>query len=224
MPEKTVSEAAGDSLEAGRCRVAETANTPLSGLETEILRHPPRPIDVEDLLQWAIHRSGRLPWMRDDWRQLSMNRGLTAKPKRREKIGWDLATVGLRLSTGRSVPAKMVPGPDATRVLAAVQALEPATAAVVLACARSRIRPDWMEGIVPRRVLRPIYGYKRNRQRRGRPILVPVWEPRSPADVAAAHAAYSRWHAALEQLAQRLRGELVGWDVVGLNAPPAPWD
>lgn len=186
----------------------------------------PKPVDIEDLLQWAVSRSGRLPWMRTGWRELSMNRGLTARPKRREKIGWDLATVGtgLRLGSGRQVPAQMTPGPDATRVLAAIQALDdPAAAAAVIACARSRIRPDWMEGIVPRRVMRSIYGHKRNRQRRGRPIMVPAWSPCSPADVVAAHAAYSRWHKALGELRERLHGELVGWNIVSLDAPMEPW-
>jgi hypothetical protein len=115
------------------------------------------------------------------------------------------------------------PGSDAGIILAAIQCLEPATAAAVIACARSKIRPDWMEGIEPRRVMKPIYGYKRNRRRRGRPILAPGWEPCSPADVQAARAAYARWQSALEMLADALGGQLEGWHITGCAVPATPW-
>ena len=187
----------------------------------------PQPIDIEKLLQWAVARSGRLPWLRDGWRELSMNRGLTARPRKREFVGWEQAQVyALTVSgRGRPLPARMIPGPDAQRVLAAIQALDdPATAAVVLACARAKIHPDWMPGIEPKRVLRPVYGHKRNRKRRGRPVMVPTWEPCSPSDVRAARTAYSQWHKALSEIADRLDGQLAAWRIDGIAADSAPWE
>jgi hypothetical protein len=187
----------------------------------------PRPSDIEELVQWAVSRSGRLPWLRTGWRELEMNQGLTARPKRRPPTNWILAeaTAGLTLR-GRSFPAMMTTAPDAQLVLSAIAALDdPAAAATVLACARGRIRPDWMEGIEPKRVLRSVYGTRKNRKRRGRAIMVPVWEPCSPADVKAARDNYTRWHKALETLAERFKpGGLAEWIVTGFEACAAPWE
>jgi hypothetical protein len=176
---------------------------------------------------WAVSRSGRLPWLRTDPRTLEMNLGLTARPKRRPPTNWTLAEAcaGLTLR-GRSIPAMMTTGPDAQAVIAAIAALDDAAAAgTILLCARGRIRPDWMPGVEPKRVLRSVYGYKRNRKRRGRALLVPTWEPCSPAEVKAAREIYRAWHKALVVLVERLKMRgLAEWEVSGLTAPQAPWE
>lgn len=191
----------------------------------EGIQRPQQPIDIEMLLQWVIARTGRLPWRRDHESELSMNRGLTARPKRRDKIGWATAGIMVVTVSGYRQGAVVMrrPGPDAEIILAAIQCLDPATAAAVIACARSKICPDWMEGVVPRRVMKPVYGYKRNRRRRGRSIMAPAWEPCSPAAVHAARAAYARWHSALAVLAEALDGQLEGWRITGCAVPATPW-
>lgn len=175
--------------------------------------------DIEALLQWAVSRSGRLPWYRDDWRELTLN-PYTARPRRKPIVSWTLAQACAGLTIGgRPVPARMQPGPDAHRVLAAIQALDdPATAAIVIACARGKIRPDWMEGIEPRRVMST-----RRHRKKHRRVVHCEWAPCSPEDVRLARLAYSRWHAALLLLADRLDGELAGWLVTGFAAPVEPW-
>lgn len=190
-----------------------------------IQARPPQPVDIEHLLQWAVGRSGRLPWRRDDERDLGGNHGLTARPRRRPKIGWHEAEVYALTVRGprQLTPRMLIPGPDAEIVLAAVKALEPATAAVVIACARGKIRPDWMPGVEPKRVLRARYVPNLKRKKRHRRTLVPRWEPCSPAELQAARDVYVRWHAALEALADQLQGRLAGWTVCGFLAPATPW-
>lgn len=182
---------------------------------------PPQPVDIEDLLQWALSRSGRLPWRRDDDRELTLN-PYDARPKRRDKIGWATAEVYALTINGRTrvlAPRLRVPGADAERVMVAIAMLgDSALSEQVRACARSRIRPDWMPGVVPVRVedsRRCRRKHKRMRRFR--------WSPCSPEDVRAAREAYARWHAALCRLATELDGELAGWRVEGPAAPAAPW-
>lgn len=193
--------------------------------DVEGITRPQQPIDIEALLQWAVARSGRLPWRRDHPSELSMNRGITARPRKSEKIGWATAGIMVVTVSGRRQGSIVMrrPGPDAALVIDAIMRLEPAVAAVVLACARSRIRPDWMDGVVPQRVMRPIYGYKRNRRRRGRPLMAPAWHPCSPADVQAARDSYTRWHMALLALVEDVGGTLASWRITGCDVPATPW-
>lgn len=182
-----------------------------------------QPIDIEALLQWAIARSGRLPWRLDDERELSMNKGLTARLRRRPKVGWETASVcaGLTIRSGRLLaPGKLVPGPDADIVLEAIQRLpDPAVAATVIYCARSRIRPNWMPGVDPKQVQVLVRCKKKHRRVRAQTI----WEPCSPAAVRAAREGYAQWHAALSTLARELDGHLSGWEISGFAAPAEPW-
>lgn len=182
---------------------------------------PPQPIDIEALLQWAVSRSGRLPWRRDDEKQLTLN-PYDARPKRRDKIGWGTAEVYALNVNGRTrvlAPRRRIPGADAERALVAIAMLgDPALSEQVRACARARIRPDWMPGVEPRRV-----EHKRRHRKKHRPVARFEWEPCSPAELQAARDAYSRWHAALLRLADTLQGELQGWRISGFAAPPHPW-
>lgn len=170
--------------------------------------------DIEDLLQWAVSRSGRLPWRRDDERDLTMN-PYTARLRRRPKIGWHEAEVYALTINGRTrvlSARRLVPGSDAERVLVAIAGLgDAALSEMVRACARSRIRPDWMPGVEPKRVER-----LRRHRKKHRGMVRYEWAPCSPADVLAARAAYSRWHAALVLLGERLACS-------GLAAPSEPW-
>lgn len=182
----------------------------------------PRPVDIEALLQWAIARSGRLPWDRTRDQELAFDRGHTAQLRRRPPASWVLAEAcaGVRVA-GRPLPVMMQPGPDAELVLLAVRRLgDPAVAGVVIACARAKIRPDCMLGVEPRRVERPLSWRK---ARRGQPRVRMVWEPCDPAAIRAAREVYRRWHAALGRLADELRGALDEWQINGLAAPAEPW-
>lgn len=184
-----------------------------------------RPTDIELLLQWAVARSGRLPWLRDGWLALTLN-PYSARPRRRPIASWTLAMAcaGQRLAVGSGRPAEMVPSSDAERVLVAIAGLgDPRLSEIVRVCARGRIRPDWKEGIVPQRVERAVYGRRTNGKRRGRRALVRVWLPCSPDEIRAARETYGQWHAALTALCKRLDGSMDAWQINGFAAPGAPW-
>ena len=113
----------------------------------------------------------------------------------------------------------MIPGPDASQVLMAIQLLDDtAAAASVLACARNRIRPDWKPGVEPKRV-----ETTRRHRKKHRLAIRYEWQPCSPEDVRLARDAYSRWHAALQTIALRLEGRLENWRISGISAPAEPW-
>lgn len=183
-------------------------------------RARPMPIDIEFLVQWAVARSGRLPWDRTRDRELMFDQGLTAKPRHRMPSSWVLAEAcaGLRHNS-RALPAIMRPGPDAERVIEAIKRLNPSTAANILACARAKIRPDCMLGIEPRRVPRSYRGRKSHRR-----AIRMEWEPCTPEAICAARAIYMQWHVGMTALAECLRGGLEAWDINGFRAPAQPWE
>jgi hypothetical protein len=179
-----------------------------------------RLVDIEELLQWALARTGRLPWRRDNWRELTLN-PYTAQLRRRPPGNWSLAVAcaGTSFSLGTGAPAMRIPGSDAELVMLAIAGLgDPVLCEIVRGCARSRIRPDWRPGIVPRRVAR----MERSR-RSHRRVQRLYWVPCSPDEVRAARDAYSRWHAALLRLSRALNGRLSEWQIIGLGAPGEPW-
>lgn len=174
-----------------------------------------QPIDIEQALWWALGQTGYLPWRGCSERELAFDHGYTVLPKGCSREFHGGATLLRR-------PIE----PDAALVIEAVKALDPAIAAVVIACARERIRPDWMEGVEPRQVATTVYGHVRvgkRRKRRGRPARVVVWQPCDPGVIRAAREVYARWHAALAVLAHELRGQLNGFAINGFAAPAAPW-
>ena len=181
------------------------------------------PIDIEHLVQWAIGRTGRLPWEGTRDVELFFDRGLTAKPRRRPPTSWVIAEAcaGMRLGSGRALAPKKVPGNDAERVIEGIKALPADQAGLILRHGRARTRPDCMIGIEPRRVEKKIYPKKR-RKRAHRPVIVFVWEPEAPATIAAAREEYRRWREGLGILAAGLRG-LERWRICGPEAAAEPW-
>lgn len=178
-----------------------------------------QPIDVEALITWALQRSGRLPWANARDRELAFDSGLTARPRKAPHVTWGTAEAcaGLRFD-GRSLRAMMTPGPDASRVLLAIGRLEPGTAALVIACGRAGIRPDWMPGVEPRQVQRAKRCRKKHRK-----IAVPVWEPCSPDTIRVARDAYRRWRAGVAEVWRQLADALESWEIDGFAAPIDPW-
>jgi len=179
-----------------------------------------RPIDAEALVTWALRRSGRLPWANARDRELAFDKGLSAKPRTRLLGDWGLAAACAGLSVGvRALYSPMMePGPDAALVLMAIGRLEPAIAALVIACGRAGIRPDWMPGVEPR----PVERTRRSR-RRHRKVVCVAWEPCSPESLRAARAAYQHWHSGVRLLAMLLAGALESWEICGFAAPSEPW-
>lgn len=176
-------------------------------------------VDAESLLQWAVERTGRLPWHGIRDMELSYNQGLTARPRRRPIVEWEIAEAcaGIR-HNGRPLLATRTPSGDAETVLSAIKHLDPAIAAIVIACARSKIRPDWMEGVVPIQVKQ----HKRHRTKHRR-VTVLVWKPCDPQMVLAARDVYSRWHHAVSGICDVLNGMLEEWEITGFVAPQEPW-
>jgi hypothetical protein len=189
-------------------------------------------IDIEALVSWALDCTGRLPWLRDDPRDLAMGRGLTARPRRRDRTTWaqveaysgvapDRVTLaetweGLTVA-GHPLAVRRQPGDDAQLVLQAIQQLPPATAALVLVYGRKRCRPDWLPDVVPERVTR-----SRRRGRHSR-TTVRVWVPCSPQELMLAREAYSIWRSGLKSLADALEGRTARWTVLGPRVPAEPW-
>ena len=177
------------------------------------------PIDIEALVSWAVRRSGALPWGGTRDRELMFDQGLTAKAKRKPHVDWATAEACAGIAfNGRPIRSRMTPGPDGARVLLAIGMLDPAAAALVLACGRGGIRPDWMPGVEPRLVAKSKRCRKGHRRR-----LAAVWEPCSPEAIRLARDAYRRWHAALTRLADQLDGALDVWEIAGFAAPGEPW-
>lgn len=180
-------------------------------------------IDIEHLVQWAVQQSGRLPWSRDGEDELAFDHGLTAKLRRRPKIGWGTAQVTAGLwRKGKPLPSSVKPVGDVGTVLEAIKRLPPEMASVVLVCARSGIRPDCMADVEPKRITKMVYPRKRGK-RRGRhvPRVVTVWDI-DPATVTAARRNYELWHVGLTLLLQ-IEPELTRWRLSGFNAPESPW-
>lgn len=170
------------------------------------------PIDIEDLVQWAMSQTGYLPWRGVSDRELAFDHGYTVIPK-----GCGLDYRGGQALLRRAASA------DATAVIEAIKTLDGEVAAMVIACGRQRIRPNWLDGVEPRLVARTMYG-RRRKKRRGRPVAISVWVPCEPGVIRAARAAYSQWHGGLVRLAAMLAGALSEFTINGLGAPAQPWE
>jgi hypothetical protein len=191
----------------------------------------PRPIDIEELLQIVVATDRSLGWRRDGDRELSYDRGITAKPRKRPHVGWIEASASaggsVKIPAGRgAVMAHTKPDPDCEAVLAALDRLDAWTQSVITANARAKRRPDWMEGVEPRLVAKRSYAKRRKKRGAGRyrkPVTKMVWTI-DPAVIRAAREIYSRWHVGLERLIPMLEGELSGFRINGLTAPSTPWE
>lgn len=170
-----------------------------------------RPIDIERLLQWAEAQS-IAPRLR-----VPSARELTINP-------YDVHVRGVcNVFRGAGVPVeggRYAADIDAERVLAAVDRLDPFTRSIVRVNARGGRRPDWMEGVTPRRV--PVY--RRCKKRHRKAAAGHRWEPCSPQAICASRELYGRWHATLGRLAAALDGQLICFRINGFAAPAAPWE
>lgn len=208
----------------GRMKLsAETGGFPQQSadeISATVLKKPVS-VDVEWLLQWAVGQTGNLPWSRDRDCELAFDRGLTVKPRKREHGSWAIAEAcaGLRFGGTRPLPARMHPTGDAEKILAEIMKLDGRTASTIIACARSKIRPDWMPGVEAKMT---VVGSRRCKKRHKR-IPVMDWRPCRPEAIRAAREVYTRWHAALIAMMGNLDGRLSGFRINGLSAPANPW-
>lgn len=178
-----------------------------------------RPVDIEWLLQWAYERTAYVSYRNTTRQALWFNHGYTAIPK-----GCHNRFAGGEMSVNlRSASAE-----DAKRVVAAVEALDPWSAAIVSRCAKKANRPDCFAGVEAREVETRTYPKRRGRNGRKRKVHKAVvtkrWEPCHPSAIRAAREIYERWHAAVARLAQQLDGRLTDWSISGFAAPAAPWE
>lgn len=171
-----------------------------------------RPIDIEQLLQWAIAQTGYLPWRGVSARELEYDFGFTAIP------------AGVRREfRSRGVLLRVAASDDANAVIDAVKGLEPRVAATVIACARRQIRPACFVGVAPKKVAKTVTNRtKKGKRRHRKRSTVMVWDI-DPVTIKLARQQYEAWHAALVRLAGRLDGSLAV-PVIGPAAPACPWD
>jgi hypothetical protein len=176
----------------------------------------PQPIDIEDLLQWAVAYSKPVMTISSE-RAALFNYGYTALP----------AACGGSFSGGSiAIPMRRAIDVDADLVLQAVNGLDMWTRSLVLANARRHGRPDWMEGVEPQQVETKGYFRKKGwRRKQHKTSTVMVWlNGIGPAKIRAARDEYSRWHGALTRLVAVLNGQLKSFTIKGFGAPAAPWE
>jgi hypothetical protein len=66
-----------------------------------------------------------------------------------------------------------------------------------------------MAGVVPKRITKLVYGYKRNGKRRGRPLVTMVWGVSLRA-ICQARELYQEWHHAVTRVIGELEGRVSG--------------
>jgi hypothetical protein len=187
--------------------------------------------DIEAVVQWALSRTGRLPWSNPHDSELSLDRGLTAQPRRKPRGHWYLveACAGLNFGAARVVMMKN-PGADAAMVIEAIKALPPEQSSLVLSFARSKSRPNALVGVEPRQITKIVSWRKaaklRRKKHKGRhkPVTITVWEPCDPGAICAARAAYAAWHAGMMALVTTLKGELKRWPHLEFSVSATPWE
>lgn len=183
----------------------------IAEVEQHVVLRSKQPIDIEILLQWAIERSGRLPWLGVSDKDLAFDHGWTARP--RSVPQYQASSLTLRCS----------PSDDAAAVIAAINTLEPKAALSVTACAKNKMRPNWLPGVVPERVVTQGYRRKRGKKKHRLTTMI-VWHPCDPLTLESAHNAYSRWHDAVASIADLLKGQLDNFEIRTFLAPEAPWN
>jgi hypothetical protein len=195
----------------------------LPGAKTYITSVPP-PADIEFLVQWALSKTGNLPWSRTRDRELAFDKGLTVKPRKRPPVNWTIAVAcaGMHLVVP-PLPARLTPSGDAETILSALKTLPPRQASLLLACARAKIRPDWTVNGHAEPVRHQKKSWKKKKGKRpGRPQLRHWYDP-SPEAICAAREAYRLWYEGLLALMALLEGRLSGFRINGIAAPQTPW-
>jgi hypothetical protein len=189
--------------------------------EADALAAPARtgrrePIDAETLIQWAMDQTGYLPWRGVTDRELMFDHGYNAIPK-------NVPTT----YQGSQPLLRAAVSDDATLVIAAIKALPPRTAAMVIACGREKIRPECFVDFEPAQVAKTIYPRrkrKRGKRSKGhRPYTVVVWNI-DPEVICASREAYERWHRAVEDVAAQVAALVTRWRIKGFAAPHRPWE
>lgn len=188
-----------------------------------------RDIDIERLLVWTVRDQqavGADAWGERAWLEGHgcSSDGMVAIA-RAEALGTHIDAGGRRVA-GR-VHA------DALTVIEMVERARWPTRALLLAHARTDSRPEWMPGAEPFRQVRAMVwrGAKlvpkvvRDKHGHARGFEM-VTVDRRP-EIAAARAAYARWHEGVECVARVLmanRGLLAAHRVTGFRAPARPWE
>lgn len=176
-----------------------------------------RPIDIEYLLHWAYAQTTYVEYRNGSTRTLAFNHDYSAIPKGCHSLfaGADVSVTMLRSSAE-----------DAKLLVAAVDALDPWTRAIVSRCAKNQSRPDCFAGVEAREVEVKTYPKvrgKRRKRKSHKPIVTKRWEPCHPMAICAARETYGRWHVAVARLYDALDGQLNDWKITGFAAPETPW-
>lgn len=193
--------------------------------------------DIVAIVRWALSRTGRLPWRNPaDW-ELSLDQGLTVRC-RKDRGRWYLVEAGVAEMAARDrlpggpTPSR-VPGHDAAAVVAAIKALSPRMASLILSHGNAGTVPEWIDDDRPPQ---PVYrdpprqheirivdriGPKRKQQRV--PPFCPLAWPVSFEAICASQEVYSTWHAGMTALATALDGALRRWPRVRFDLPAEPW-
>jgi hypothetical protein len=186
-------------------------------------------ISIEALLHWAFSpgREGGQTWKVDP--MLSMDQGLTARPKRRPRGSWILAEAcaGMKLKSVAPLHIQAVSDEDADTVARMVALLPARIAEKIRHHARSKTRPDfldtyrrWGPTLNPR-TGKVIIGWTNNRFKKAQVCWLKETVERSLTE--ASKKRWSDWSKALQTLQSRLDGRLARWDI-NLNLPPEePW-
>jgi hypothetical protein len=166
------------------------------------------PIDIEALLHWALTQPVYQPFRGVSDRALMMNYGFTAIPK---GAGGSYAGGDALLR----YPAQQ----DATTIIAAINALDGWSRAIIRVNAIAAIRPDCMIGVQPRRL--PVR--KRCGKKHRKVVVGHRWDPVSPATLVTIREIYTTWWRAVDRLRGHLADQLNDWQITGFLAPEQPW-
>jgi hypothetical protein len=173
--------------------------------------------DLESLLRWAytVESANRTHYFVPA--DLSMNWGLTVRPKKIRCMSQIMAT--------HRIPFPLVVDEDAMTIHRYVQALGPVLSSLVIHHAKSGKRPDCMIGAEPRVEIVRRAQKKRKKKHRNRPAAFFVSRAIGPtaAMISDARARYTRWHEAMTLLAERL-SRLEAFGEIVFEAPETPWE
>ena len=185
-------------------------------------------ISIEALLHWAFApgRTGGTAWQVNP--ALSLDKGLTYRPKRRPRVTWLLAEAcaGMRVSSGVGMKISALSDDDAALVGSAVNALPLRLAERVRLHARGKSRPDWMD--TEKRLERilnpngkPVIAYSNNRYKKAQYCPLQIVFDRRLTE--ASKQRWMEWRDALVTLSAHLDDGLARWTINDYLPPKEPW-